>query len=98
MRVKVKKHFFSKKPIPWICISILIGFIGLLGPHIAKSIVGPRHQLFLPISILIGAFLLVLADTLGQVILQPSGIPAGIVVAIIGAPYFLYLMYKTKSV
>ena len=75
-----------------------IGFIGLLGPHIAKSIVGPRHQLFLPISILIGAFLLVLADTLGQVILQPSGIPAGIVVAIIGAPYFLYLMYKTKSV
>lgn len=75
-----------------------IGFIGLLGPHIAKSIVGPRHQLFLPISILIGAFLLVLADTLGQVILQPSGIPAGIVVAIIGAPYFLYLMYKSKSV
>lgn len=75
-----------------------IGFIGLLGPHIAKSIVGPRHQLFLPISILIGAFLLVLADTVGQVILQPSGIPAGIVVAIIGAPYFLYLMYKTKSV
>ncbi|MEB5782798.1 FecCD family ABC transporter permease [Staphylococcus pseudoxylosus] len=75
-----------------------IGFIGLLGPHIAKSIVGPRHQLFLPISILIGAFLLVLADTIGQVILQPSGVPAGIVVAIIGAPYFLYLMYKTKSV
>ncbi|MDG0821846.1 MAG: iron ABC transporter permease [Staphylococcus equorum] len=75
-----------------------IGFIGLLGPHIAKSIVGPRHQLFLPISILIGAFLLVLADTVGQVILQPSGIPAGIVVAIIGAPYFLYLMYKSKSI
>lgn len=75
-----------------------IGFIGLLGPHIAKSIVGPRHQLFLPIAVMIGAFLLVLADTVGQVILQPSGIPAGIVVAIIGAPYFLYLMYKTKSV
>ncbi|MDN6160130.1 MAG: iron chelate uptake ABC transporter family permease subunit, partial [Staphylococcus equorum] len=53
---------------------------------------------FLPISILIGAFLLVLADTVGQVILQPSGIPAGIVVAIIGAPYFLYLMYKSKSI
>ncbi|MEB6243411.1 iron ABC transporter permease [Staphylococcus gallinarum] len=75
-----------------------IGFIGLMGPHIAKSIVGPRHQLFLPISILIGALLLVVSDTLGKVILQPSGIPAGIVVAIIGAPYFLYLMYKTKSV
>lgn len=75
-----------------------IGFIGLMGPHIAKSIVGPRHQLFLPISILIGALLLVVSDTLGKIILQPSGIPAGIVVAIIGAPYFLYLMYKTKSV
>ncbi|RIP36010.1 iron ABC transporter permease [Staphylococcus gallinarum] len=75
-----------------------IGFIGLMGPHIAKSIVGPRHQLFLPISILIGALLLVVSDTLGKIILQPTGIPAGIVVAIIGAPYFLYLMYKTKSV
>lgn len=75
-----------------------IGFIGLMGPHIAKSIVGPRHQLFLPLSVLLGAFLLVLSDTVGKVILQPSGIPAGIIVAIIGAPYFLYLMYKTKSV
>ncbi|MBF7017726.1 FecCD family ABC transporter permease [Staphylococcus durrellii] len=75
-----------------------IGFIGLMGPHIAKSIVGPRHQLFLPISIVIGALLLVVSDTVGQVILQPSGIPAGIIVAIIGAPYFLYLMYKSKTV
>src|SRR5699024_3447826 len=72
--------------------------IVFLGPHTAKSIVGPRYQMFLPISIFIGAFLLVLADTVGQVILQPSGMPAGIVVSIIGAPYFLYLMYKTKSV
>lgn len=75
-----------------------IGFIGLMGPHIAKSIVGPRHQLFLPICILVGACLLVFADTVGKVILQPSGVPAGIVVAVIGAPYFLYLMYKTRSV
>lgn len=75
-----------------------IGFIGLMGPHIAKSIVGPRHQLFLPISIVLGALLLVVSDTIGQVILQPSGIPAGIIVAIIGAPYFLFLMYKSKTV
>ena len=75
-----------------------ITFIGLMGPHIAKSIVGPRHQLFLPISILVGAFLLVFADTLGKIILEPTGIPAGNVVAIIGAPYFIYLMYKSKSV
>lgn len=75
-----------------------ISFIGLMGPHIAKRIVGPRHQLFLPIAILVGACLLVIADTIGKIALQPGGIPAGIVVAIIGAPYFLYLMYKTKNV
>lgn len=75
-----------------------IGFIGLMGPHIAKSLVGPRHQLFLPIALTIGASLLIIADTIGQVIITTSTIPAGIVVAIIGAPYFLYLMYKTKSV
>lgn len=75
-----------------------ISFIGLMGPYIAKRIVGPRHQLFLPIAILVGACLLVIADTIGKIILQPGGVPAGIVVAIIGAPYFLYLMYKTKNV
>ncbi len=73
-----------------------ISFIGLMGPHIAKRIVGPRHQLFLPIAILVRACLLVIADTIGKIVLQPGGVPAGIVVAIIGAPYFLYLMYKTK--
>lgn len=75
-----------------------ISFIGLMGPNIAKRIVGPRHQLFLPIAILVGACLLVIADTIGKIVLQPGGVPAGIVVAIIGAPYFLYLMYKTKNV
>ncbi|WRN67379.1 iron chelate uptake ABC transporter family permease subunit [Staphylococcus aureus] len=75
-----------------------ISFIGLMGPHIAKRIVGPRHQLFLPIAILVGACLLVIADTIGKIVLQPGGVPAGIVVAIIGSPYFLYLMYKTKNV
>ncbi|MBA8759664.1 iron chelate uptake ABC transporter family permease subunit [Staphylococcus schleiferi subsp. coagulans] len=75
-----------------------IGFIGLMGPHIAKSMVGPRHQLFIPISIVIGALLLIVSDTLGKILLQPSGVPAGLVVAVIGAPYFLYLMYRARSV
>lgn len=69
-----------------------------MGPHIAKTIVGPRHQLFLPIAVVIGAFLLVISDTIGKLVLEPTGIPAGIVVAIIGAPYFLFLMYKAKSI
>lgn len=71
-----------------------IAFIGLMAPHIARALVGPRHQLFLPIAVLIGGWLLVLADTIGRNIADPQGIPAGIVVAIIGAPYFIYLLSK----
>lgn len=71
-----------------------IAFIGLMAPHIAKALVGPRHQLFLPLAILTGGWLLLLADTIGRNLLEPSGIPAGVVSALIGAPYFIYLMVK----
>lgn len=102
--VKIEKErvvlFFIAVVLSSIAVAVAgaIAFIGLMGPHIAKSIIGPRHQLFLPISIIVGAFLLVLSDTIGKVILEPTGVPAGIVVAIIGAPYFIYLMYKSKSI
>lgn len=75
-----------------------IGFVGLMGPHIARSIVGPRHQLYLPIAVLNGAILLVVADTIGKIVLEPNGLPAGIIVAIVGAPYFLYLMRKSAHI
>jgi iron complex transport system permease protein len=71
-----------------------IAFIGLMAPHIAKALVGPRNQLFLPIAILLGGWLLLLADTVGRNIADPSGIPAGIMAALIGAPYFMYLLLK----
>lgn len=71
-----------------------IAFVGLMAPHIAKSLVGPRHQISVPVAILIGGWLLLLADTIGRHIVEPSGIPAGIVVALIGAPYFMYLLLK----
>jgi iron complex transport system permease protein len=71
-----------------------ITFIGLMAPHMAKALVGPRNQLFIPIAILIGGWLLVFADTVGRNILESSGIPAGIMVALIGAPYFVYLLLK----
>ncbi|WP_214850915.1 iron ABC transporter permease [Exiguobacterium sp. s193] len=71
-----------------------ISFIGLMAPHIARALVGPRHQWFLPIALLIGGWLLVLADTIGRNIADPNGVPAGIVVALIGAPYFIYLLSK----
>jgi len=71
-----------------------IAFIGLMAPHIAKSLVGPRYQLFLPVAILIGGWLLLFADTIGRNVIEPNGIPAGVMVALIGAPYFMYLLLK----
>lgn len=74
-----------------------ISFVGLIGPHLARQLVGVRHQVLIPASALSGALLVLLADTIGRWILQPSEIPAGIVVAIIGAPYFLYLLSRLKD-
>jgi len=71
-----------------------IAFIGLMAPHIAKALIGPRNQLFIPVAILIGGWLLVLADTIGRQVADPDGLAAGIVVALIGAPYFIYLLLK----
>jgi iron complex transport system permease protein len=71
-----------------------IAFIGLMAPHMAKALVGPRSQMFIPVAILLGGWLLMLADTIGRNILEPDGIPAGIMIALIGAPYFMYLLLK----
>ncbi len=74
-----------------------IGFVGLVGPHLARQLVGARHQVLIPTAALTGALLVLVADTIGRWILQPSEIPAGIVVAIIGAPYFLYLLSRLQD-
>lgn len=71
-----------------------IAFIGLMAPHIAKALVGPRNQMFIPVAILLGGWLLVLADTIGRQVPSADGLAAGIVVALIGAPYFIYLLLK----
>ncbi|QAY65899.1 FecCD family ABC transporter permease [Paenibacillus protaetiae] len=71
-----------------------IAFVGLMAPHIAKAIVGRRHQFYVPLAVLMGGWLLLLADTVGRHLVDPSGIPAGIMVALIGGPYFLYLLLR----
>ncbi|RDW16254.1 FecCD family ABC transporter permease [Oceanobacillus chungangensis] len=73
-----------------------IAFLGLVVPHIARKLIGPLHQMIIPISTLIGAVLLMIADTIGKNILAPSEIPVGIVVSILSAPYFIYLLMKVK--
>ncbi|GAB4073778.1 iron ABC transporter permease [Barrientosiimonas marina] len=71
-----------------------IAFIGLMAPHIARALVGPRHGLLIPVATLVGGWLLMLADTIGLHLIEPNGMPAGIVTALIGAPYFLYLLIR----
>lgn len=80
-----------------VAVSGSIGFVGLIAPHLARRLVGQKHQMLLPAAALAGSFMVITADTIGRWILQPSEIPTGIVVAIIGAPYFLYLLAKSKS-
>ncbi|WP_146548278.1 FecCD family ABC transporter permease [Rummeliibacillus suwonensis] len=81
------------------CVSVSgsIGFIGLIAPHIAKQLVGNHHRSVIVISALMGAFLLIFADFIGKTVFAPSELSVGIVVSIIGIPYFLYLLVKTKS-
>jgi iron complex transport system permease protein len=74
-----------------------VGFVGLVAPHMARRLVGGHHQYLLPASMLLGALLLVLADTLGRTLIAPSEIPAGILTAVIGAPYFLWLLARFKG-
>lgn len=74
-----------------------IGFIGLLAPHIARSLVGSRHQWLIPLAALLGADLMLLGDCLGRIVIIPREIPVGIMSAVIGAPYFVYLLRKESS-
>lgn len=74
-----------------------IGFLGLVGPHLARRLVGPNHRVMLPAAVLCGALLLIVADILARNLLAPVQIPAGVVVAAIGAPYFLYLLARTDG-
>lgn len=74
-----------------------IGFVGLIAPHLGRRLVGSMHQYLLPISALLGSLLVIIADTLGRWIVQPIEIPTGIVIAVIGAPYFLYLLSRSKG-
>ena len=74
----------------------MIGFIGLVVPHVLRLAVGPDHRVLLPASALAGASLLLFADLAARLILAPAELPIGIVTALIGAPFFLYLLLKSR--
>jgi ferric hydroxamate transport system permease protein len=75
-----------------------LGFVGLIAPHAARLLLGNRHRQLVPLSALLGAILVVIADTIGRVILAPKEIPSGLVTAMIGTPYFIWLLWQSRSV
>lgn len=80
-----------------VSVSGTIGFVGLAAPHITRRLVGPSHEGLMPASALTGGLLLMGADLIGRWIIAPSELPVGIVAAMIGAPYFGYLLYRTRG-
>ncbi|MGE5704907.1 MAG: FecCD family ABC transporter permease [Clostridia bacterium] len=74
-----------------------IGFVALLAPHIARQLVGPSFESLLPISAMVGAFIVTGADMIARIAFSPLDIPVGAVTSAVGAPFFLYLLYKNRS-
>lgn len=72
-----------------------LSFVGLVCPHLARRLVGPNYRILVPATVLTGAVLMTYADMISRTLLSPNEIPVGIVAAVIGAPYFLYLLIKT---
>ncbi|HBW2416558.1 TPA: iron chelate uptake ABC transporter family permease subunit, partial [Klebsiella pneumoniae] len=73
-----------------------ISFIGLVVPHMVRRIAGGRHRWLMPVSALTGALLLVIADLLARIIHPPLELPAGVLTAIIGAPWFVWLLVRMR--
>jgi iron complex transport system permease protein len=80
-----------------VSVSGMIGFVGLIVPHLLRLAVGADHRLLLPASFIAGGIFLVWADTLARTVLGSTEIPVGVVTALCGAPFFIYLLKRTGS-
>lgn len=80
-----------------VSVSGIIGFVGLIIPHIVRLIIGPDHRILLPASALLGGIFMIFADTIARVIITPIEIPVGIITAIFGGPFFIYLLRAKKK-
>jgi ABC-type Fe3+-siderophore transport system permease subunit len=74
----------------------VVGFVGLIAPHAARALVGGRHSRVLPTAALLGALLVSIADTVGRTVIAPAQVPAGLATAMIGTPYFIWLLWRTR--
>lgn len=74
-----------------------IGFVGLMAPHLARQLVGASHEGLMPTAALVGGLIVALADLLGRSLFAPIELPCGVITAAVGAPYFLYLLYRDRN-
>ncbi|GAA0564777.1 siderophore ABC transporter permease CdtC [Paractinoplanes ferrugineus] len=74
-----------------------LAFVGLVAPHAARALVGARHSRAVPVAVGLGALLVSVADTLGRTVIAPSSLAAGLVTALIGAPYFVWLLWRSRT-
>jgi iron complex transport system permease protein len=81
-----------------VSVSGIIAFVGLVIPHIVRLVIGPGHRGLLPVSLLAGASLMVLADLLSRTVISPNEIPVGVVTTFIGAPLFVYLLRRGRRI
>nr|WP_246068196.1 iron ABC transporter permease [Paenibacillus thermoaerophilus] len=102
VRTEMEKHMLLLCSIGIIsvCVSVSgnIGFVGLLSPHIAKRLAGLHHRRVIPLGGAIGMLLVMASDFIAKTVFAPVELPVGIVIAIVGVPYFVYLLYKTRGV
>ncbi|MFN1191437.1 iron ABC transporter permease [[Kitasatospora] papulosa] len=75
----------------------VVGFVGLVAPHLARSLVGARHGRAIPVAMLLGGLLVCVADALGRTLVAPAQVPAGLMIALVGAPYFVWVLRKSRA-
>ncbi|MDO6705454.1 iron ABC transporter permease [Photobacterium sp. 1_MG-2023] len=80
-----------------VSLSGVIGFVGLIVPHLGRMLAGPNHKTLLPLSALLGALILLISDMLARVVAAPAELPVGIITALIGAPFFIALLMKQRG-
>ena len=81
-----------------VAVSGLIGFVGIVVPHVVRRLAGPSYRLVVPLSLLTGAGFLVLADTLARTVVSPAELPIGVVTALVGSPVFIWILRSTAAV
>lgn len=79
-----------------VSMSGVIGFVGLVVPHISRTLAGTVHRRLIPFAVLLGGIFMVLADMFARIVVAPSELPIGVVTALLGAPFFLFLLRKSR--